>query len=142
MHRKRFWVVGLLALTAVVVLASATASVLRLVRWQGYGMRGWVGPAKEEPLPGRAWRSPLAFSPFLCGLGALLRVGLMVLPVAVLVRVFHQRTWGRGRAPMGGPWHGHPHWHHAPHQGAESRESYSAKVSPDQPSEGPPDDEG
>jgi hypothetical protein len=147
MCRRRFWILALLAVAAVIVFAGAVAALSHLSWWHSYRMRGPIGRGWSQILPMRPWlhrpglpfhRTWAGFPALLCGLGLLCPVGVALLLVALLVGLFHRRSRGPGLGPAGRSWHEHVQRHDVPGHGAEHEESFNAKVSPGQRAEESP----
>ncbi|MDY6874823.1 MAG: hypothetical protein SWK90_01270 [Chloroflexota bacterium] len=121
MSRKWLVVVArvLAALIVIGLLVVGGAAVYRTGWSQGY-MTGQSATGGEEIVtapyaphgfgyPGRHF----GFPPFLFGAG-LLRIGLFVLLLGVIGRIFHFRAWRMACGPQGRYWAGHRRWPHGP----------------------------
>lgn len=125
MHKGGCLFKGLLALVAVSLLVAAGAGILNMGRWQGYWMAratageqaGEADPRPHLPYaPGGITHRPYhRVLPFLCGVGLMLKLGLLAI-VVMLVGAFLRHSAGRAACAAGvlgaKHWHRHPHWGH------------------------------
>jgi hypothetical protein len=151
-YRRGCWVKVLLGLLAIGLLLMVARGVGRLGWWQGYRMGQWS--AQEErgeapfhhPLRPRGpgsfgYRTGMGLLSALCGVGLLIKLGLVLLLVTLVGRLIGHRAWRPAYGPA--PWRWHRHWYgprygpwcgpHGPRHPPEGRESFQAKVEKDSP---------
>ncbi|MBL7199497.1 MAG: hypothetical protein ISS56_05065 [Anaerolineae bacterium] len=151
MSRKGFWAKALVALVLVVAIGSLIVGAAAVGFRMGLSSAG--GRVAAPNLSPRTWGHPrggfVGFSPLLTVVRGLFRLGLLVLLIGAIARLFHVRS-------RGVRWHPHHHpgeWGpHAPHaHGPEGwayhrercgEEPFHAKAKPGGESTEPSDDAG
>ena len=157
MYRRGCLVKVLLALLAIGLLLTVARGVGRFGWWQGYRMGQWSAPEEREEAPFHHPQGPRAPSRFgyrprmgllsaMCGVGLLVKLGLVLLLVALVSRVIGHRACRVACGPRG--WWRHRHWHrywygpggrphgprhgpHEPRRRPEDSEPFRAKVETD-----------
>ena len=109
MFRKWIWVIALVSLIVIAMLAIGGFAALRVGWWQSYRMGRLAGGEEGTTMPmmpfgrgifhprPRLWFHPLAF-----GLGLIVKVGMLLLGLALIGKLFRHCAWKRA------------HWGHPP----------------------------
>jgi hypothetical protein len=140
MSRKRFWLGALVALVLVGVIASLITGAAAVGFRMGLSAEG--GRAAVPNLPRGTWGHPrgvfVGFSPLWMVVRGLFRLGLLVLLIGAILRLFHLRSRGRRWHPHNhhrGIWGPHPPHAHGPegwafHQERCGKRPFHAKAGP------------
>ena len=152
MYRKGCLVKVLLGLLVIGLVLTVARGVGRFGWWHGYRMGQWSVQEEREAIPFR--RPPLGPGVLghyprmgmlraLCGVGLLVKLGVVLLLVTLVSRLIGHRYWRMAYGPRWrhGPWHWRPYgprrygphgpWWHGPYGSgyhAKERETFQAKA--------------